>query len=302
MIQSLLVPLDGSEFSERTLPLAHGLAKVTGASLHLSHVHVTHAPDHFLSNTQFQYEGLDLEEYESQYREQEKNYLSQVELRLAGATVDSVLLEGSVAEQISAYAADVAADMVVMTTHGHTGVSRMWLGSVADALIRHTTLPILLVHPGCDKRVPGDVFSFKHILVPLDGSDLSASILPHAKMLASATGARLTLLHVVSSTVVMGARIFPLMPDDITPAKEKARTHLESVADSVRSEGLEAAVHVQEHEAPARAIAALGESMGVDLIALATHGYGGLKRALLGSVADKVLRSSSVPLLVKRPG
>ena len=80
MFQSLLVPLDGSKFSERTLPLAHGLAKATGACLHLAHVHVTHAPDHFLSNTQFQYEGLDLEEYESQYREQEKNYLSQVEL------------------------------------------------------------------------------------------------------------------------------------------------------------------------------------------------------------------------------
>jgi nucleotide-binding universal stress UspA family protein len=302
MIQSLLVPLDGSEFSERTLPLAHGLAKVTGASLHLAHVHVTHAPDHFLSNTQFQYEGLDLEEYESRYREQEKTYLSQVELRLAGAVVDSVLLEGSVQEQISAYATDVGADMVVMTTHGHTGVSRMWLGSVADALIRRTTLPILVVHPGCDTRVPGDAISFKHILVPLDGSDLSASILPHAKMLATATGARLTLLHVVSSTAVLGARIFPLMPDDISPAKEKARTHLESVADSLRSEGLDAAVHVQEHEAPARAIAALGESMEVDLIALATHGYGGLKRALLGSVADKVLRSSSVPLLVKRPG
>jgi nucleotide-binding universal stress UspA family protein len=302
MFQSLLVPLDGSEFSERTLPLAHGLAKATGASLHLAHVHVTHAPDHFLSNTQFQYEGLDLEEYESRYRDQEKTYLSQVERRLAGAAVDSVLLEGSVAEQIAAYAADVGADMVVMTTHGHTGVSRMWLGSVADALIRHTTMPILVVHPGCDTHVPKDALSFKHILVPLDGSDLSASILPPAKMLAMATGARLTLLHVVSSTAVLGARIFPLMPDDISPAKEKARAHLESVADSLRSEGLDAAVHVQEHEAPARAIAALAESMGADLIALATHGYGGLKRALLGSVADKVLRSSSVPLLVKRPG
>jgi nucleotide-binding universal stress UspA family protein len=302
MFKSLLVPLDGSEFSERTLPLAHGLAKATGASLHLAHVHVTHAPDHFLSNTQFQYEGLDLDEYESRYRDQEKTYLSQVESRLAGATVDSVLLEGSVAEQIAAYATDVGADMVVMTTHGHTGVSRMWLGSVADALIRHTTLPILVVHPGCDAHVPTDAFSFKHILVPLDGSDLSASILAPAEVLAMATGARVTLLHVVSSTAVLGARIFPLMPDDISPAKEKARMHLESVADSLRSEGLEAAVHVQEHEAPARAIAALGESMGADLIALATHGYGGLKRALLGSVADKVLRSSSVPILVKRPG
>ena len=127
------------------------------------------------------------------------------------------------ADEIAEYAASVGADMVLMTTHGHTGVSRMWLGSVADALIRQTTLPILVVHPGEQGNVPRDVLSFKHILVPLDGSDLSASILGPATEVARATGARLTLLHVVSSTAVLGARIFPLMPDDITPAMEKAR-------------------------------------------------------------------------------
>src|SRR3990172_2023021 len=71
MLQSLLVPLDGSEFSERTLGVAQHLAKATGASLHLAHVHVPHPPDHFLSNTQFHYEGLDLEEYETRHRDQE---------------------------------------------------------------------------------------------------------------------------------------------------------------------------------------------------------------------------------------
>jgi nucleotide-binding universal stress UspA family protein len=302
MLQSLLVPLDGSEFSERTLPLAHGLAKATGASLHLAHVHVSHAPDHFLSNTQFHYEGLDLSEYEARHRDEEKAYLAEVVGRLGDASVESVLLEGRVADQIAEYATGVGADMVLMTTHGHTGVSRMWLGSVADALIRQTALPILVIHPGGEGTVPKDVLSFKHILVPLDGSDLSASILPAATELARATGARLTLLHVVSSTAVLGARIFPLMPDDITPAMEKAQLHLEGVAEELRKQGLEVAVHVHEHEAPARAICALGKSMGADLIALATHGYGGLKRALLGSVADKVLRGSSLPLLVQRPG
>ena len=303
MLQSLLVPLDGSEFSERTLPLAHGLAKATGASLHLAHVHVSHAPDHFLSNTQFHYEGLDLAEYEARHRDEEKAYLADVEGRLGGgAPVDTALLEGRVAEQIAAYAADVGADMVLMTTHGHTGVSRMWLGSVADALIRETDLPILVIHPGEEGSVPKDVLSFRHILVPLDGSDLSASILEPATELARATGARITLVHVVSSTAVLGARIFPLMPDDITPAMEKAQAHLESVAADLRALELDVSVHVQEHEAPARAICGLGKSLGADVIALATHGYGGLKRALLGSVADKVLRGSPLPLLVQRPG
>ncbi|MGD8319261.1 MAG: universal stress protein, partial [Gemmatimonadota bacterium] len=298
MLQSLVVPLDGSEFSERMLPLATGLAKATGASLHLTHVHVSHPPDHFLSNTQFHYEGLDMEEYESRHRAEEVAYLRDWESRLGdGARVDSALLEGGVADEVAAYAAQVKADMILITTHGHTGVSRMWLGSVADALVRTTNLPLLVVHPGEGGHVPADVLTFKHVLVPLDGSDLSASILGPATELARATGAQLTLAHVVSSSAVLGARIFPLLPDDITPAMKRAEEYLGGVADKLKKDGLEVSVHVEEHEAPGRAIAHIAKNVGADVIALATHGYGGLKRALLGSVADKVLRSSPLPLL-----
>ena len=302
MLQSLLVPLDGSEFSERTLPLARGLAKATGASLHLAHVHVSHPPEHFLSNTQFHYEGLDMEEYDARHRKEERAYLAEVASRIEDAEVDSALLEGQVADEIAEYAGKVGADMVLMTTHGHTGVSRMWLGSVADALVRQTSLPLLVIHPGHHGHVPSEVLSFKHILVPLDGSDLSTAVLGPATDLAQATGAKITLCHVVSSSAVLGARIFPLLPDDITPAMAKARTYLESLAEELRADGLEVEAHVEDHEAPGRAIAAVADKLGADVIALATHGYGGLKRALLGSVADKVLRSSPLPLLVQRPG
>jgi nucleotide-binding universal stress UspA family protein len=302
MLQSLLVPLDGSEFSERTLPLARGLAETTGAALHLAHVHVAHPPDHFLSNTQFHYEGLNLAEYDEQHRQQEQSYLAEVESRLGdSANVDTVLLEGNVAEKIAEYADEIEAGMVLMTTHGHTGVSRMWLGSVADAIIRQTTLPLLVIHPAHGGHVPQDVMSFKHILVPLDGSDLSTTILQPACDLARAAGARITLTHVVSSTAVLGARIFPLLPDDITPAMAKAQTYLESLADEIADDDLDVSVHVEEHEAPGRAIAHIAKKLDADVIAIATHGYGGLKRALLGSVADKVLRSSPLPLLVQRP-
>jgi nucleotide-binding universal stress UspA family protein len=303
MLQSLLVPLDGSDFSERTLPLARGLAQATGASLHLAHVHVAHTPDHFLSNTQFHFEGLDLAEYDQRHRREEEVYLAEMEAKVsADAKVDSALLEGSVAEKIAEYASRIQADMVLMTTHGHTGVNRMWLGSVADALVRHTTLPLLILHPAPGTHVPRDVTSIEHILVPLDGSELSTSILGPATDLASAVGARLTLLHVVSSTAPLGPRIFPLLPADIETALERAQEQLESVAEGLRAEGLDVGTQVEAHDAVGRAIAEIGERLGADLIALATHGYGGVKRALLGSVADKVLRSSPLPILMKRPG
>jgi nucleotide-binding universal stress UspA family protein len=302
MLQSLLVPLDGSEFSERALPLAQALAKATGASLHLVHVHVPHPPDHFLSNTQFHYEGLDLEEYEAHHREQEQAYLEEVEARLAEDTpVDAALLEGHVAEEVARHAETVKADLVLITTHGHTGVSRMWLGSVADALVRSSHFPLLVVHPAFGSHVPAEVRTFEHIMVPLDGSELSASILGPATDLAAATGARLTLVHVISSSAVLGTRIFPVLPDDIAPAMEKAREYLDGKAAEIRAKGFAVQTHVEEHEAPGRAIAAIADKLDADLIALATHGYGGLKRALLGSVADKVLRSSPLPLLVQRP-
>jgi nucleotide-binding universal stress UspA family protein len=81
----------------------------------------------------------------------------------------------------------------------------------------------------------------------------------------------------------------------------KAGEYLEKLADELREDGLQVDIHVEEHEAPGRAIAALADKLDADVIALATHGYGGFKRALLGSVADKVLRSSPLPLLVQSP-
>lgn len=302
MLESLVLPLDGSEFSERVLPLAGKLAATTGASLHLAHVHVSHSPDHFLSNTQFHFEGLDLEEYEERHRTQEREYLVKARSTVGEDTpVDTMLLEGDIADEIASYAAKVGADMVLITTHGHTGVSRMWLGSVADALVRMTTLPLLIIHPAHGGHVPADLEAIHHILVPLDGSDLSASILEPATDLAQASGAKLTLTHVVSSSAVLGARVFPLLPDDIRPAVEKANAYLEQVAEGLRAQGLDVETHVEEHDAPGRAIAAVADKLGADVIAMATHGYGGLKRALLGSVADKILRSSPLPLLVRRP-
>jgi nucleotide-binding universal stress UspA family protein len=304
MLESLLVPLDGTEFSERSLALAGGLARSTGAKLHVAHVHATYMPDQLLSNTQFHFEGLDLDEYDNRHREEERTYLDGIMVRLGAEGADDVdvaLLDGQVAQQIASYAQSIQADVILMTTHGYAGMSRLRLGSVTDALIRLTTLPILLLHPGQHGSVPPDVSSFRHIFVPLDGSLLAETILDPATDLARAHGARLTLFNAASPSGVFGMRLLPLLPDTLTPELEEKHDYLERVAEGLRKQGLDVAVEVAANDAPARAIVEAAERFDADVIALASHGYGGLKRAILGSVADKVLHRTSLPLLVRRP-
>ena len=213
----------------------------------------------------------------------------------------SALLEGYVTEALERHAREIDAKLIIMTTHGRTGVSRAWLGSVADSLVRHSNFPLLVIRPLEDGETFPEV-RFQHFLVPLDGSETGEKILEPAVELAKATGARFTLLHVVSPQLTVGTRVSPLPAGQRDGRSEKAEAYLAGVADGLEKEGVEATSRIETHFAPARAILKVAEEEDVDLIALATHGYGGLKRALLGSVADKVLRSSRLPLLVQRPG
>ncbi len=305
MLQSLLVPLDGSAFSERTLPLARGLARATGAALHLAHVHVSHTPDHFLSNTQFHFEGLDLEEYDRHHREQEETYLGEVVGRLTreGVRVDSRLLDGRTPEEIAKHAEAVGADMILLTTHARSGFRRIRLGSVADALVRRTRLPVVLLHPRAGSDPAADeVLSFRRILTPLDGSKRSEAILDPVRELASALDARIVLAHVITTTAVVGSPLYPLPAGTSSPAMRRAVAYLEGHADALRAEGHDVELRVVENEIPSRGICWMAQEAGADLVAVATHGYGGMKRAVLGSVADRVLRDSPLPLLVVRAG
>jgi len=304
MLHSLLVPLDGSEFSERSLPLARRLAGATGASMHLAHVHVPYEPDHLLSNTQFHFEGLDLAEYDERHRENELRYLSGVVDRLEedGPRVDSKLLEGPVVSgELAGYADEVEADMIFMTTHGQSGMSRLWMGSVTDAMIRKTAIPLFVIHPDHPGGVPADVTSVDHIMVPLDGSPLAEEILRPAKDISRATGARVTLVHIVATQAALGPRLFPLVPETLEPAMGHAEDYLERVASRLRDDGFDVSVHVAHADSPAVALADISTEIGADLIAIATHGYGGLRRTLVGSVADKILKTSPLPLLIMRP-
>lgn len=304
MLDQLLVTLDGSQFGEHALPFAKAIAEKTGSSVNISHVHCCEPPTELLQNTPFQYEGVSLDTYQMKDAEEQREYLKAQEAALKAQLPDnricSALLEGYVTEALERHAREIGADLIVMTTHGRTGVSRAWLGSVADSLVRHSSFPLLVIRPLED----GGTFptpAFSHFLVPLDGSPMGEKILEPALAMGKPLGARFTLLHVVSPHVTVGARVSPLPSGHLEERMSKARSYLDGVVERLNQEGVEAQSKIESHFAPARAILNTAEEENADLIALATHGYTGVKRALLGSVADKVLRGARWPLLLKRP-
>lgn len=303
MIRSLLIPLDGSEFSERSLPLARAVARRTGATLHLAHVHRSHVPDHFLTDTHLHVQGLDLAEHDERHRVEERAYLDRqaAALQSEGIATEVALLDGHVADELNRYAREVSADLIVITTHGHTGVNRMWLGSSADALLRHTRTPLVVLHPAATAGAPAHFEAPTHIVVALDGSRRSEAILEPVTALAQAVGARVTLVHIVSTRAVSGARISPLGPTTLEAILGMADEYVASVAERVAPGLPEVATRVLAHESSALGLTEAAHAVGADMIAIGTHGYGGLRRSVLGSVADKVLRSSPLPLLVQRP-
>jgi len=304
MLDQILVTLDGSEFGEHALPFAKAIAEKTRASVNISHVSCCEPPTDLLQNTPFQYEGVNMAHYEERHAEEQRAYLKRHEDAMKGELPEnricSALLEGYVTEALERHAREIDAKLIIMTTHGRTGVSRAWLGSVADSLVRNSSFPLLVIRPLEDGTTFPTV-RFERFLVPLDGSETGEEILGPTMELASAMGAHLTLLHVVSPQLTVGARVSPLPSGHLEDRTSKAEEYLAGVAERLEKDGVEADYRIESHFAPARAILNTAEEENVDLIAIATHGYTGVKRALLGSVTDKVLRGAKWPLLLERP-
>lgn len=302
MIRSILVPLDGSAFSEQALPTAGAIAHREGAVLRLVSVHVPTAILPFGGSTPVEAEG------ERRARERIDARLRRLARRLAddyGITVTRAVVDGPVVESIEGYAREVGADLIAMTTHGRGGLQRAWLGSVADGLVRRTHLPVLLIRPR--RRTSGRLrlAAFRRVLLPLDGSALAEEVIPAAVGVAGATSPEFLLLRIVPPLGVvepLAAEFAAFVPSpDLKQRMEEAGAYLDRVARALRVEGHEVDTRVVPHSQAAIAILNEAERVDADLIAMATHGRGGVTRMVIGSVADSVLRQTPAPLLLLRP-
>lgn len=297
MMKLIQVLLDGSDFAEQALPMALGIAQRDHAELELVHVYEWLPPYHVSGASPFD-PALDI-----QLRKDRASYLEAIADRVRKGTdipVRSTVLDGPVRETLAKHIAELGADLVVMTTHGRGGLSRAWLGSVASDLVRHSSAPLLLLRPTPSGSRSQPAQPFAHVLIPLDGSPAGEEAIEHALTVAGDQGVQYLLLHVLEPIFYIGDPASFAYPDEVV-LEQAAEAYLGGVADRIRARGFAVETRVLRYPQAARAILKCVEENPVDLIAMETHGRSGAARLLMGSVADKVVRSSPVPVLLHRP-
>lgn len=321
MYKRILVPLDGSARAERSIPVAAHIARATDGTVVLVRIATlpfTYSP--YLGSATYSEETIetDLSEVEKYL-----NALADSEPLVSIKTITKAML-GSVAPEILSTANSYNIDLIVMTSQGRTGMKRWMLGSVAQKIARYSAMPVLVLHekgplpvgPHLDNRP-------LRALVPLDGSTLAKTAIEPAAQLVAAIAApgqgSLHLMRVVNPPTIVELRE---ASDQRSIARleenklHRAKTYLNSITDQLLESSL-ADLHlsitwsVAVAQDVAHAIIQMAENgeeaegAGVfgrcDLIAIATHGRGGLQHWVLGSITERVLGATKLPLLIVRP-
>jgi nucleotide-binding universal stress UspA family protein len=264
-MRKILTALDGSRTSESILPYLETLLTTQDADVSLVRVIPQELPSK---------------------RREATEYVERIAaaLRSKGAVVDVHVLAGNPARSIVDMAVRGGFSMILMCSRGRSGLRRLLLGSVAEAVLRLAPIPVLVVHPLSDRT---GKLRMKRIVVPLDGSHRSGTILQHVAPLAKATGARLLFVTIVD----------PRSREDV-PADVLAR-NLFREQKRLHKLGIQTELSIRYGD-PVAEILSFGGVQGADLVAFSTHGRTGLERMRLGSVTESVLRQGKFPLLVYR--
>jgi nucleotide-binding universal stress UspA family protein len=301
--QSVLVPLDGSPLAEQIIPLALDIARAARSKVRLVLVHQSPPPPMDPLSAQL-YVSIDLD-----MRKVERDYLNTLMARLrksSGLQISSVMMDGPAGPTLVKYVQDMGADLVAMTTHGRGGLRGAWLGSVADHLIRSLKIPVIVVRAREGTGALAGAPKIREILVPLDGSPFAEAAIAPASAIAALFGAELLLVQVV----------WPLSAGNLLPVpfpsgydtevmgvqRKETQDYLDGLVNDLRERDVTVRATVVVGHNVAEALLDLAHQQRIDLVAIATHGRGGVQRLLLGSVADKLIRGAGPPVLVVRPG
>jgi nucleotide-binding universal stress UspA family protein len=287
-MKMILVPLDGSALADRAVPFAATLAKRAGWSILLLRAVTTQRA---------------LTEAEGRAMVDEaQSALHSVAAALTadGLMVTTRVVDNQAESAILEATADQDVSLVVMSTHGRGGLGRFVYGSVADTVLRHAPVPVLTVPPhGLDRWPPEQQIK---IMVALDGSEVSRTALEPACQLADVLGGSLLLASVVTfpSYAMYAEGYVFATPDPNDNLLIQTRRYLEEMAAELRTDTRQVEV-CATYGTPYFGIMTIARDRGVGLIVMATHGRGGVTRALLGSVATATIRQTDVPIMLVRP-
>lgn len=282
MFEKILLSLDGSELAEAAIPYARELAECLGSEVHMLGVcDLPRLPERLL-----------------------KAYVDTIahKFKRAGLRAEPVVLCGAAADVILDYSEKTDIDLIVMATHGRSGVTRWVLGSVADKVLHSVRIPLFLVNSKLAEGGALERKTFRRLLLPLDGSDTGEAAVPYAEELARKTNARVLLLSVAlpayriaASQDYPGVDLEPI----IKAQREASENYLGGIEARLKQKGIVVSSETLVGS-PAESILDYAKQKQVDLIAMSTHGRSGFGRWILGSVTDKVTRAAELPVVVIR--
>lgn len=289
MLGKILCPVDFSAGSNAALELATRLAIANGSELVLAHA--------------YQFPGIAATEPMMAGRviqmqiDNEKRALHAAgeDARKLGATrVTTKFLEGTAWHELVELAtADRGFDLIVMGTHGRTGLKRLLIGSVAEKVVRHAPISVLVVRGNPDGP------AFDHVLCPIDLSEDAPRVIERAEAFADPRGTGLELLHAIE--LPLAATGDPMLTDFIADLDRRATYQMEAYVSEVKNRRkLAVRSEALTGKAEELAIAKLEGDRTFDLVVVGTHGRTGIKRLLLGSVAEKLVRHAPCSVLVVR--
>jgi nucleotide-binding universal stress UspA family protein len=299
MYNNILVPLDGSETSEQALAYARLVAGPLVAKVQLVRVYST--PPAELSEPS---RGIYLDQVSETSRNLAEDYLREKagQLSEAGLSVVTSVLEGDAATVIVDEAEKQPETLIVMSTHGRSGITRWTMGSVTDKVLRASGYPILII-PSTETVLPDHEAGLEGFIVALDGSTMAEQVLPHSIALSRALSVGITLVRAIPSAAeYLGYMDYPMPNYDelYQQLVDDARQYLETMKSQVDGLGVPRVEARLVYGNAAEAIHQSAREMPGSAVAMTTHGRSGLGRWVLGSVADRVVRHAEGPVLLVR--
>jgi len=273
-----MVPLDGSALAEQVLPAVTELARAFGSEVAV--VGICGAEDRDENEACVLYTGRKGDDIRGM-------------LSGSKATVKTIVIPGSAAEQILSHARTEAVGLIVLCSHGRSGIMRWSLGSTVDKVLRKAETALIVVR-AMEPPPAGHLFS--RILVPLDGSESSVAVLPQVAEAARRLDSQVLLMRVIEPGVrirtIGGLDYVPFRERDAAAVRTEMMRNLDNQAAELNRAGAMVSCEVRQGDA-AKEILALADERGCTLIAMSSHGHSRIRRWSMGSVTSKIVQASS---------